>query len=67
VRGHTIKPSITPDCPEVVFNLIWEYHTKDGLEYLHKCEEILKEEEEKRSRKMSDAMMEREVPEEKNP
>jgi len=34
LRDASVKPSITPDVPEVVFNLIWEYHTKDGQEYL---------------------------------
>ena len=63
VRGSDIKPSITPDYPEIVLGLIWEYHTKDGLEYLHKCEEKLKEEEEKRSRKMSESMQDNKNPE----
>lgn len=28
LKGQSIKPSITPDDPEEVFKIIWEYHTK---------------------------------------
>jgi len=27
LKGEKIRPSITPDEPERVFGLIWEYHT----------------------------------------
>ena len=33
LKGKKIKPSITPDDPEKVFQLIWENHTAEGLEY----------------------------------
>ena len=33
LKGRKIKPSITPEDPEKVFQIIWENHTKEGLEY----------------------------------
>ena len=36
LKGKKIKPSITPDDPEKVFQIIWENHTKEGKEYVEK-------------------------------
>lgn len=33
LKGRKMRPSITPDDPEKVFNIIWEYHTPEGQKY----------------------------------
>ena len=43
LKGEKIRPSITPDDPDLVFGLIWEYHTKEGQEYLSECSNSVKE------------------------
>jgi hypothetical protein len=39
VIGKEFKPSFTPDRPEEVFQIMWEYHTKAGSLY-HQQKEI---------------------------
>ena len=39
LKGRKIRPSITPEDPEKVFQLIWENHTKDGAEYKERMTE----------------------------
>ena len=39
IKGRKIKPSITPDEPEKVLQIIWENHTKEGSEYKSKMSE----------------------------
>jgi hypothetical protein len=38
-----MKPSFSPDRPDEVFQLIWEYHTQDGSKYHEEKEAKLRE------------------------
>lgn len=38
-KGRRIKPSITPDDPDKVFQIIWEHYTPEGKEYSEKMSE----------------------------
>jgi len=45
VKGEEIRPSITPDYPDIVSGLLWEYTTEEGTEYRKKCEQKFIEDE----------------------
>jgi len=36
MKNKNIKPSITPDDPEKVFQIIWENQTAQGRDYVEK-------------------------------
>lgn len=39
LKGRRIKPSITPNDPDKVFEIIWANHTPEGKEYSEKMSE----------------------------
>jgi hypothetical protein len=39
LKGRKVRPSITPDDPDKVFQIIWENQTKEGQEYVEKMSE----------------------------
>jgi hypothetical protein len=58
VKGEDIRPSITPENTDVVFQTIWENHTKEGKEF--------KKEKVEKLRKLSEKLNNNDLPENKD-
>lgn len=62
IKGRKMRPSITPENPEAVFNILWANFTKEGKEYV---EEVTKQTE-KETEMCQQELMERQQAEEES-
>ncbi len=61
LKNKDIKPSITPDDPEKVFQIIWENQTEQGRDYVERMSQKVGEETEVAQQEVMDRMKEEEL------